>query len=179
MLAICAFNGLGYRLLVSWLEERANTKLEISLDKDEYNQFDEIILKVPIVHLSYYNNSLEFTRRDGKIDINGSPYCFVKMRLYGDSVEIICVPDYPARNALAMREHFVKWNTDTQQTEQGRKSGNHHGAYKIITSEYDTAGRQFIPLVPCTIITNKFVPFHAHIAIRSSPVIENPPEPLC
>jgi hypothetical protein len=170
---------MAYRLLVSWLEDRANTKLEFSLDNGQYNQLDKIVLKIPITHLSYYNSSLEFIRQDGKIDIDGNAYRFVKMRLRGDSVEIVCVPDYPRRNSLALQEHFVRWNTDSQQSEQGRKSGNHHRAYKIITSEYDTAGRQSIPAIPCIFITKKIVHYHFHIAIQSSPVIENPPEPLC
>jgi hypothetical protein len=179
LLVICGFNGAGYRLMVLWLEDRSNVLLESSLDKDEYNARDEIVIMTPITCLSYYNSSLDYIRQDGDIDIDGESYKFVKMRLHGDSVEVICIPDYPARKSLAIQEDFVKWNTDMQQTGQGRKSGSHHGAYKIIAAEYDAGGHQFVPAIPVGTAPEKIFHFLTNISTQSIQVIENPPEILC
>jgi len=179
LVVICAFNGFGYRLLVSWLEDRADTRLEIALDKGEYNPLDEIVVMAAITHLSYYNSSFEFDRQHGEIDIDGASYRFIKMRLHGDSVEVVCIPNYPARKSLAIQEHFIKWNFDNQQTNQGKKSGNHYGSFKILVTEFDAAGRQPMQAIPYSLISKKIFHFLSETSSLSSPVIENPPEYFC
>jgi hypothetical protein len=119
------FNWFGYRLFVSYLDNRINTRLEAQLDNSEYNESELICLKVPATHLAYYNNSTTFERVDGQIEINGIAYKYVKRRLYNDSVELLCIPDMAFMHLQSARDDFFKITNDLQNTEQSRKSGTH------------------------------------------------------
>src|SRR5580658_5132677 len=74
LLAVLFFNWIGYRFVSSYLEDHANARLEAQLDMNDYDESQLISFKVPAEHLAYYNNSKQFDRVDGEIEINGVQY---------------------------------------------------------------------------------------------------------
>jgi hypothetical protein len=121
---ILSFNWIGYQLLNSWLENRANQRLEARLDENNYDESQLISLKVPATHLSYYNSSTQFERVDGQIELNGVQYKYVKRRLLNDSLELLCIPNQTAMRLHSAKNEFFRLVNDLQHNGQGKKSGS-------------------------------------------------------
>jgi hypothetical protein len=68
--------------------------LERQLDNNEYDDSQVVSIKVPATHLAYYSSSVQYERVDGKIEVGSTHYKFVKRRLFNDTLELICIPDY-------------------------------------------------------------------------------------
>ncbi len=104
---IVLFNWVGYRLLNDYLQEASQRKIEVRLDQRLYDESQLFSIKVPVTHISYYNNSTVFERVNGQIEINGMPYQYVQRRIYNDTLELRCIPNQTAlRLRLSMDEYF-------------------------------------------------------------------------
>jgi len=104
------------------MENHQNARLETQLDNDQYNESDLVSLKVPVAHLSYYNNSISFERVDGQIEINGIAYKYVKRRLYNDSIELLCIANPVSMQLKNAKDDFFKIANDLQNTAQNKKN---------------------------------------------------------
>jgi hypothetical protein len=170
------FNWFGYQVISSILEYRAETRLERQLDRDAYNPLALVTIKVPVTHLSYYTNSLQFDRVDGQIEMNGVEYNYVKLRLFRDSVELVCIPNDARAKYKETRNDFFKWSNDLQGNGNGRKTGSHPGAFKFFSVEY-------YPFQGLASVTDNYF-FNCikrkHFLLRETSwfpaVIDNPPE---
>jgi hypothetical protein len=119
------FNFCGYRFFASWLENKSDAQFEAQLDNNNFDESQLISIKIPATHYAYYTNSKSFERVDGKIEMNGVAYKFVKRRLYKDSLELLCIPDYNTVRLQTAREDFFKLVNDLQHNGQGKKAGSH------------------------------------------------------
>jgi len=136
LLAILFFNWIGYRFFVSYMEDRANQRLEAQLDNNNYDESELISLKVPAAHLAYYNNSKQYERVDGEIEIGGIQYKYVKKRLYNDSLEYMCIPNKDVMKLRTARDDFFKLVNDLQHSGQGKKSVPHSNSNKNFIADY-------------------------------------------
>ena len=139
-MGILFFNWYGYQLLSAYLQDRADGQLEAILDTNGYNESQLISLKVPVNSLSYYNSSTRFERVDGQIEVGGIQYKYVKRRLYGDSLELLCVPNHTAMTLQTARNDFFRQVNDLQQENGQGKKADHH--YKGFTKDF-TPDNQF------------------------------------
>ena len=80
LLGLLLFNWIGYEFYTAILQDHADKTMIANLDENNYTDADLISIKVPAVHLSSYVNSKEFQRVDGKIEIKGVQYNYVKRR---------------------------------------------------------------------------------------------------
>ncbi|MEJ0080249.1 MAG: hypothetical protein WDM78_04660 [Puia sp.] len=67
LLGLFLFNCFGYKLLMNYIENRADQQMEEQLDNNDYDESQLVSIKVPITYLPYYNNSKSFERIDGKL----------------------------------------------------------------------------------------------------------------
>jgi hypothetical protein len=88
LLIILLFNWVGYEFYTAILQDHADKTMVANLDQNNYTDADLISIKVPATHLSSYVNSKEFQRVDGKIEIEGVQYNYVKRRFSEDSLEL-------------------------------------------------------------------------------------------
>ncbi len=93
LLGLLLFNWVGYELYTAILQDHADKTMIATLDQNNYSDADLISIKVPAVHLSSYVNTKEFQRVDGKIEIEGVQYNYVKRRFTEDSLELLCIPN--------------------------------------------------------------------------------------
>ena len=97
-------------MLNDYLQEASQRKIEARLDRRLYDESQLFSIRVPVTHISYYNNSTVFERVDGQIEINGMPYQYVQRRIYNDTLELRCIP-----NPTALR---LRINAQRQQEPQ-------------------------------------------------------------
>ena len=82
-----------------------------NLDQNNYTDADLISIKVPAAHLSSYVNSKEFQRVDGKIEIEGVQYNYVKRRFSEDSLRISLYSATKPPPAFKLRKmSFSNWS---------------------------------------------------------------------
>lgn len=136
LLLILVFNWFGYQLLTSYFQSKADFQLRSRLDENRYNESELISVKVPAENLGYYVNSQKFERVDGKIEINGIQYNYVKRRVFNDSVELFFIPNHTAMQIKSAKDEFFKLVNDLQQPGQNKKSEGPASTYKSFSTEY-------------------------------------------
>jgi hypothetical protein len=122
---ILLFNWIGYQFLNDFLQNKSEAQLDFRLDNANYDESQLISIKVPATNFSYYTNSKSFERVDGKVEINGVSYKFVKRRLYNDSLELLCIPDYTTMKLQTAKDDFFKTVNDLQHNAQNKKADSH------------------------------------------------------
>lgn len=106
LLAIFLVNTYGYHFLLSVAENRSEVSLQNDLDKDRYETNQLFLVTVPAEHLSAYTNQHSFDHVNGKIEIAGMIYRYVKMRLQNDSLQLLCVRDTKAMGWQSAKAQF-------------------------------------------------------------------------
>jgi hypothetical protein len=143
LLGILLFNWGGYRLFTDYLEDRADSRLEASLDANDYNESDLISIKVA-ANLPYIANSETYERVDGQITIKGVQYNYVKRRLYNDSLELLCIPNIARTGVQNARDDFFRLANDlASNTPSSKKSTGHTHLTKFSVQDYTNDHHSF------------------------------------
>jgi hypothetical protein len=172
-LSVLLYNSIGFRMMISYLESKANTELEAALDDSLYDDSQLLCIKIPVTYLPYYNNSKQFERVNGQIEIKGIEYKYVKRRIFNDSLEMICIPNQSAMTLKKAENEFLKFVNDLQPE---KKSGHHSGNLKnSSTDSYMSHDLPKLCELPFKIINSNS--FYA-TSLRSAHVFrhEQPPE---
>ena len=91
--ALLFFYWAGYQLLFAYRQQCAGQTLEAQLDNGAYDESALVSIRISAMEPAYYNESNEFQRVDGVIEVGGVVYRFVKRRFFADSIELLCLPD--------------------------------------------------------------------------------------
>ena len=154
LIMIFSFNIFGYRILYNYLANKADTRLELALDIEAYDDADLISIK-QATNLPYYNNSKTFERLNGEVNINGTIYKYVKCRIYNDSLEMLCIPHTAKMQIQNSKEAFFKLTNDLQQENSKKKSSSEQKQVKSMVSEYEEI-QNIINNKSCIILTTHF-----------------------
>src|SRR6476619_3080643 len=92
---------------------RSEARLMQQLYRNNYNEQDLMVLKVPL-HLPYYNSSSTTERVDGEIEISGTHYNYVKRQVSNDTLYLYCIPNTAKTNLSKAQTEFSKQASDTQ-----------------------------------------------------------------
>ena len=174
-MGILFFNWYGYQLLSSYLESRANKQLVARLDQNNYDESQLLSIKVPAAHLSYYNSSTQFERVDGRVEVGGIEYNYVKRRLFNDSLELLCIPNTTATNLQKAKNDFFRQVNDLQQQNQGKK--NNSAPTKDFSKDYTPSAMDIIlPAVLTNLSSAKGTLAASQLPTRYTPTAERPPD---
>ena len=118
------------------MENEASKSLESALDKNNYNEAELISIKKP-VNLPYYNNTKEFSRIDGEVEIDGVYYKYVKCRIYNDCVEMLCLPNTQKTKIKKSGDDYFKVIADIQKNTDEKNKSNSGNTFKKVLSEFE------------------------------------------
>lgn len=177
-MGVLFFNWYGYQLVSNYWQDRAERRLEASLDQNNYDESALISLKVPLTSLAYFNSTSGYERVTGQIDIGGIHYQYVKRRIFGDSMEVLCIPNMASLQLQTAKNEFFRQVNDLQQQNQGKKNSTHSS--KDNSKDYRLAATAVV--VPAA-LAETVVRYNSHCAPSRlpsvySPIAENPPELL-
>jgi hypothetical protein len=158
------------------MENKATLQLEAQIDKNQYEESQLISIKIPASYLSYYTNSRFFERVDGEIDLGCVRYSFVKRRLFNDSLEFLCIPNFSVTELQAAKMEFFKTINDLQQNIHDKKPGSHSNSSKTFSSDIYTICEPINLLALSDSNLAKFSYFSPSRTFYFPPIIENPPE---
>ncbi|HWB90737.1 MAG TPA: hypothetical protein VG605_02750 [Puia sp.] len=174
LIGILFFNWYGYQLLTAYWQQRAENRLEARLDKHQYDDDQLVSVKIPLTTLAYYNSSMNFERVNGRIEINGVHYNYVKRRIYGDSLELLCIPNTTAMNLQKAKNEFFRQVNDLQQQNQGKKNNS---ISKDFSKDYTpTAMDIVVPAALATLRIPAGMFVAPHLPSCYSPTAEMPPD---
>lgn len=135
LLAILAFNWVGYRFVSSWLENNASRILEARVDNNDFDESSLIELRVPL-NTPYLTNVVgsEFEPFSGEIEINGTHYQYVKRKIDNGELVLLCLPNETKTRFQNARVDFFKLVNDLNQSTQGKEKSQ--SSFKSFTTEY-------------------------------------------
>ena len=135
IICILLFNWFGYRLVTNYMQNKADSQLEIKLDNNRYDESQLIEIKVPI-NLPYQTTWSSFERYDGEVEMNGILYKYVKRKVVNDTLVLLCIPNHQKMELRTASNDFFKNTNDLQNN--SRKSGiPNTGSFKKLMSDYD------------------------------------------
>jgi len=130
--AIVLFNFYGYRLMISYLQDQLEDKLQSRLDKDQYSD-DELISVKLALNMPYYSSTVSYERESGSVNVNGVYYSYVKRRVYKDTLELLCIPNEGKTALQSVKDDLLKQSVDGPVTHQSKKPVS---VLKITLPEY-------------------------------------------
>ena len=122
-------------MLIQWIEQKADSRLEARLDNNNYNEADLITIKVSL-NMPYQNEWSDFERYDGEVEKDGKIYKYVKRKVQNDSLILLCIPHETKMNLQAAKDDFYKLVNDLQQNNSSQKGNDKKTAFKNLLSEY-------------------------------------------
>jgi hypothetical protein len=175
LIGILFFNWYGYQVLNMYWQQRAEHRLEASLDRHEYDDSQLTSIKIPLTTLSYYNSSTVFERVDGQVDLNGVHYNYVKRRIFRDSLELLCIPNTTVTSLQKAKNDFFRQVNDLQQQNQGKKSGS--SAIKDFSKDYTTTAMDVVvPAAQAALTPGINLSLSPHLPSSFAPTAERPPD---
>ena len=174
---ILLFNLVGYRFIVDYMQKQSDEKLEVRLDKNEYNESQLIEIKIP-VNLPYQTSWSEYERYDGEVGMGGITYKYVKRKLCDDTLYLKCIPNTQRMQLQATKNDFFKNKNDIAQNTSGKSDNSKSVTLKKLISEYDEHSFLFQPLVLSEIkqLFRLYLQNRITTSIHISP--EQPPDSL-
>ncbi|QNA44473.1 hypothetical protein [Lacibacter sediminis] len=134
-LTILLFNWFGYRVVMDYVQQKADTHFEQKLDNKEYDASALIEVRAP-VSLPYQTDWKEFERVSGDITINGMHYKYVERKLEGGEMIYKCIPDEGKARIVNARENFFKLVNDLQNQQQQKSGKQPATSYKAFSFDY-------------------------------------------
>jgi len=102
------------------------------LDKNNYSDKDLVEVKVPL-NSPYINNTKDYERFDGSINLNGVHYNYVKRKVYDDTLYLMCICNKQKMQLCDAKNSYQRLVTDVP----SNKKDNESNTKKFnITDEY-------------------------------------------
>jgi hypothetical protein len=137
LLGILLFNWCGYRWVLNWMQQQADTRLEAKLDRNDYDESQLIEIKIPL-NMPYITSQASFERCDGQVEVNGKHYNYVKRKIDNGMLVLKCIPNETTQRLQSARDNFFKLVNDLQQDHPSKKSSDGNtSAAKNMGSDYD------------------------------------------
>jgi hypothetical protein len=135
LIAILAFNWVGYQVVSAFMEHRSDLALEASIEHSDYDQSELVEMRVPLNAPYLMNMSGTFERCDGEIAIDGTDYKYVMRKVENGELVLLCLHNENKSRFRNSRMDFFKLVNDLNNTSQGKeKQGS--SSIKIFTTVY-------------------------------------------
>lgn len=158
------FNLVGYRWLFSAIENKATATLEAKISSGEYSDEQLVEIRIPL-NMPYYTDK-EYENVYGETDFNGEHYRYVKRKVSGNTLYLLCLPNKEKTSIVKAKNEFTKAVNDVPANKQGSQQKN--TLLKLLTSEFKIS-ESIIPennysslsihyISRNTVLTNLFTP---------------------
>ena len=174
LLAIFAFNMVGYHLVSSYFSNQSDNELEKALNTNQYEDNQLVLIKLP-VNLPYYTNNKTFARIDGEVDLKGITCKYVKYRIYNDSLEMLCIPNLQKMKIEISKNDYAKVIHDFQQENTKKKSGSDGKSFQKKTDFLET--KQFYETTHFQLPLKKYTSVTTALYSKNYfKIVEQPPD---
>jgi hypothetical protein len=134
LIFLLLFNWVGYRLVLSVMQEHADQKLESRIDDNEYDESQLIEIRVAL-NMPYQERFTDFERHYGEVKIDGKVYRYVKRKIEGDILILKCIPNNTKQQLIKTADELAKSSSGQDQDSPGKKQS--HSFAKVFSGDYD------------------------------------------
>jgi hypothetical protein len=163
LLSLLTFNWFGYRFVVQYLENRSNVLLQSKLDKEQFDSKDLFEVRFTL-NLPYITDWKEFENYSGETTINGHHYRYVKRKLAGNQLVLLCVPNRESDRLQKAGTEYFKQVNDIPGAE--KKSKLPIKIAKAISKDFNFRETDPIttfetkPIIHCSFLQLNYIPFY-------------------
>ena len=176
LLLLLLFNFVGYRLLLSYLQEKATHSLVAKIDREDYNDADLITLTVPL-SMPYIQDSKDFERKDGEITLNGRVYHYVKQKISQGNLVLMCLPNEEKTHLQNAKDDFFRLANELQNNTSSKKSGENSHVIKLVIGDYEELQNTAAVQLYSTQTNNSFSADASFALLKGEGIMpEQPPE---
>lgn len=168
-----AFNWMGFRLLTGFMESKADIALETKIENSDYDESSLIEIRVPLNAPYLSDNSTEFERYDGELELDGVHYKYVKRKIVNGELVLLCLPNKSKTELQNSREEFFKLVNDLNNQ---NKSKSNTSAYKSVTTEYKEVNNTWKIEALCLMNITHANAVHYYIAPGYNSAPDQPPK---
>lgn len=126
------FNIGGYRWIYTCLEKNATVVLENKIDAGNFSDDQLVEIQIPL-NMPYYSDK-DFEEAYGETDWNGIHYRYVKRKISGNVLYLLCIPNKEKNKIVAAKNDFTRAQSDVQQNNVPSKQQT--SVLKILISDY-------------------------------------------
>jgi hypothetical protein len=136
LMGLLCFNWVGYKLLITYLQKKAESQLEVQIDKNDCDESQLLEIRVPL-NLPYQNDQGEFTRHYGEIEIEGKAYTYVKRKIEDGVLILKCIRSAEKETLKKVDNRFFKGINGIDKEGNGRNSSPFLSFAKSIFSDFE------------------------------------------
>ena len=129
------FNLVGYRWIFTAMENKATAKLEQKISAGNYNEEQLVEVQIPL-NMPYYSDR-DYENVYGETDWNGNHYRYVKRKISGNTLHLLCLPNTEKNSIVKAKDEFTKAVNDVPANKQGSQQKNN--LIKLLTTEFQLA----------------------------------------
>ena len=126
------FNLVGYRLVFSAIEDKATANLELKIAAGEYSDDQLVEISIPL-NMPYFSDK-DYENVYGETDFNGEHYRFVKRKVSGNTLYLLCLPNIDKTKIANAENEFTKAVNDVPSNQPGSQQKN--SLVKLLTTEF-------------------------------------------
>lgn len=151
--------------MYDYMQKQANKQLEASLDDNNYDESQLIVIKVA-VNLPYQTSWASYERYNGEIQLNGVKYKYVKRKLANDTLYLKCIPNTKEMLLQTAKNDFYRLTNNLLQNSNSKKANNTASIFKNfqpvfnessfefeISSPFGSDQKNWIPLKPIHLLS--------------------------
>ena len=135
LILVLLFNTAGYRMAISFIDERQDQRLETLLDNHEYEESELMEIRVEL-NMPYQQRFTEFERHYGELNIDGHTYTYVKRKIEGDVAIFKCIANPSKQQLSSLHDEMTLANSNADMDQPGSQQKQNSFA-KNIGAEYD------------------------------------------
>jgi len=132
LLSLMVFNLAGYRLLFCAIEENVTANLEQKIAAGKYSDEQLVEISIPL-NMPYYSDK-DYENVYGETDWNGEHYRYVKRKVSGNTLYLLCLPNKEKTSIIKVKNEFTKAVNDIPGNKQGSEEKS--GLIKLLTTEF-------------------------------------------
>jgi len=126
------FNLAGYRWLFNVMEEKATARLENKISAGQYSDDQLVEIRIPL-EMPYYTDK-DYENIYGEADWNGQHYRYVKRKISGNTLYLLCIPDNEKTSITTVKNEFTKAVNDIPVNKKGSQQKN--DLIKLLKADY-------------------------------------------
>jgi len=165
LLIVHLFNLTGYTFLFRYLGQQASMQITKQIDQHSYKDAELVEIRIPL-NLPYISSWGDYERLDGEITINGNHHNYVKRKIAGDTLYLLCLPNKQKDELQLAKSNFGTDanDLDSKSDKQQIKKAEVFNQYQIqdigyaITSEMGSLVKSY-PVITSS-LTYSFIDKH-------------------
>ncbi|HJS53341.1 MAG TPA: hypothetical protein VJ765_02325, partial [Chitinophagaceae bacterium] len=131
LLLVMVFSLVGYRWLFSAIENKATATLEQKISAGDFRDDQLVEIQIPL-NMPYFSDK-DYENIYGETDWNGQHYRYVKRKVSGNILYLLCLPNTEKTAIVKAKNEFTQAVNDVPANKGSQQKDN---IIKLLTAEF-------------------------------------------